>query len=283
MEDFMRSTLFIPANNPGMLQSSNLLEADAIIYDLEDAISLNQKDSARILLEEALKFFNKENVIRIVRVNPTDTPYFKDDIEMVRKYDVDYVLLAKANVESVIELEKYLINTNIKIIALIESAFAVYDIKNIILASPLVKGVLFGAEDYSLDMQIKRTKESDEILVARENIAITAHALNVFCIDTPFTDIDDMEWLKIDSEKAKNYGFNAKACINPRQIIYVNEVFSPTQAEINYALEVIESAKQAEIEGLGVFNLNGKMIDAPIINRARLTIENAKKAGVLYE
>lgn len=280
MDVFIRSALFIPANNPGMLQSASLLEADAIIFDLEDAISLSQKDSARILLEEALKFFKKDDVIRIVRVNPTDTPYFKDDIEMVRKYDVDYVLLAKATSESIIELEPYLVNTNIKIIALIESAYSVYDIKNIILASSLVKGVLFGAEDYSLDMQIKRTKQSDEILVPRENIAITAHALNVFCIDTPFTDVDDVEWLQIDSRKAKNYGFNGKACINPRQVIHVNEIFSPSESEISYALEVIEAAKKASNEGIGVFNLNGKMIDAPIINRASLTIENAKKAGV---
>lgn len=280
----MRSALFIPANNPGMLQSSTLLEADAIIYDLEDAISINQKDSARILLEEALKFFAKDaKVTRIIRVNPTDTPFFKADIEVIKNYDVDYVMLAKASVESIKELAEHLKDTNIEIIALIESAYAVFDLRNILQASPLVKGLLFGAEDYSLDMEIKRTKESEEILEARQMIAITAHALNIFCLDTPFTDTEDFEWLIKDSEKAKNYGFSGKACINPRQVVYVNEIFSPTIEEVTYALEVIGAAEQAAAEGIGVFSLHGKMVDAPIINRAKLTLENAKKAGIKYE
>lgn len=284
MDVFMRSALFIPANNPGMLQSSVLLEADGIIYDLEDAISINQKDSARHLLEEYFKNFAKDSKVkRIVRVNPTDTPFFKEDVAMIKKYDVDYIMLAKASTKSVQELCELLKDTKIEIIALIESAYAVFDLRNILESSPLIKGLLFGAEDYSLDMEIKRTKESDEILEARQMIAITAHALNIFCLDTPFTDIEDFEWLIKDSEKAKNYGFSGKACINPRQVVYVNEIFSPTQAEIVFALEVIDAAKKAAEEGLGVFNLNGKMVDAPIINRAKLTLENAKKAGIKYE
>ena len=282
MEAYIRSALFIPANNPGMLQSADLLEADAIIFDLEDAISINNKDSARDLLEEAFKFFDKD-VVRIVRINPMDTPYFEMDIESVKQFDVDYIMLAKANVESVKALAAKLTGTNIKIIALIESAYGVFDLANILKASDLVEGMLFGAEDYALDMQIVRTKESDEIFVARQIIATTCKALNIFSLDTPFTDVEDFEMLVTDTKKARNFGFSGKACINPRQVTYVNEVFSPSIDEITYALEVIDAAKQAEAEGLGVFSLNGKMVDAPIINRAKLTLENAKKAGVKYE
>ena len=283
MDTYIRSALFIPANNPGMVQSSDLLEADAIIFDLEDAISINQKDSARYLLEEAFHFFPHSEVIRIVRVNPVDSPFFVDDIRMAKQFDIDFIMLAKASQESVRTLANELKDTKIKIIALIESAYGVVDLKNIIEASDLVAGVLFGAEDYSLDMQIVRTKESDEIMVARQTIATICHALDVFVLDTPFTDVEDFAMLVVDTKKAKSYGFTGKACINPRQISEVNEVFSPTIEEINDALEVIEAAKKAKQEGIGVFSLNGKMVDAPIINRAKLVIENAKKAGIKYE
>lgn len=280
---YIRSALFIPANNPGMVQSADLLQADAIIFDLEDAVAINQKDAARALLDEGFKFFEKNEVVRVVRINPMDSPFFYDDIEMVVKYDVDYILLAKADVASVKELAKKIEGKGIKIITLIESAHSLYDLSNILTASDLVEGMLFGAEDYSLDMQIERTKESEEIFVARQQIAIACHALDKFSLDTPFTDVEDFDMLIKDTQKAKNYGFSGKACINPRQVTYVNDVFSPTMAEIAYAQEVIAAADQAMKEGLGVFSLNGKMVDAPIINRAKLTLENARKAGIKYE
>lgn len=282
-EAYIRSALFLPANNPGMLQSSELLEADAIIYDLEDAIALQQKDAARILLEESFNFFKKADTIRIVRINPLDSPYFYDDIKVVKKLDIDFIMLAKADVISVKELEKELGDKKIAIITLIESAASLHNLSEILNASELVEGMLFGAEDYSLDMGITRTKESDEIFVARQMIAITCKALNKFCLDTPFTDVEDFASLKIDIKKAKAFGFSGKSCINPRQVRYVNEIFSPSTKEINYALEVVAAAKKAEEDGIGVFSLNGKMVDAPIINRAHLTLENAKKAGIKYE
>jgi len=280
---YLRSVLFIPSNNPGMVQSADLLEADGIIFDLEDAVAINQKDAARKLLEEAFKFFPKNEVTRIVRINPMDSPFFYDDIEMVKQYDVDYILLAKADKKSVRALGRALKGTDIKIICLIESAHSVYDLGNILSAHKRVEGMLFGAEDYSLDMQIERTKESDEILVARQNIAITCKALDKFSLDTPFTDVEDFEMLEVDTKKAKAYGFTGKACISPRHVTTVNRIFSPTSVEIDYALEVIDAAEQAAKEGIGVFSLNGKMVDAPIINRAKLTLENARKAGIKYE
>lgn len=283
MDKLLRSALFIPANNPGMIQSSELLDADALIYDLEDAISLNQKDAARDLLKEGFAFFKREQSIRIVRVNPYDSPFFLDDVALVKTLDIDYILLAKADTTSVKILADSIRDTNIEIIALIESASSLFYLADILQADPKVAGMLFGAEDYSLDMGIERTKQSDEILVARQTIATTCKALNKFSIDTPFTDVDDFEGLKNDAFKAKNWGLEAKACINPRQVPYVNEVFSPTMEEIVYAQEVIYAAQEAEAAGLGVFSLHGKMVDAPIINRAKLTLDNARKAGIKYE
>ena len=280
---FIRSALFIPANNPGMVQTAHLLGSDAIIFDLEDAISLSQKDSARELLKAGFKFFKKDEVVRIVRINPLDSPYFYDDINMVKEFDIDYIMLAKADVMSVKALAQELKDTKLKIITLIESAAGVLNLTDILMASDLVEGMLFGAEDYSLDMQIERTKASEEILMARQMIALTCKALNIFSLDTPFTDVEDFAMLDVDTRKAKAYGFTGKACINPRQVKYVNAVFTPTEKEIAYAQEVVFAANKAKEEGLGVFSLNGKMVDAPIINRSHLVLENAKKAGVINE
>ena len=280
---YMRSVLFVPANKPGMLHNSYLFGADAIIYDLEDAISIDQKDAARILLDESFNFFKKTNIVRIVRINPLDSPFFYKDIEVIKKHDIDYIMLPKADVGSVKALEKEIKDTNIKIISLIESAYSLFDLSNILTTSKLVEGMLFGAEDFSLDMQIERTKQSDEILMARQNIALTCKALNKFCIDTPFTDVNDEDALRIDTHKVLAYGFNSKSCIHPNQVRIVNEVFTPTKEKIEDSLEIIRLAKEAKENGLGVFAYKGKMVDAPVINRAKNTLENAKKAGVKYE
>lgn len=283
MLPYIRSALFIPANNPGMIQTSHLLEADAIIFDLEDAISPSQKDSARILLKEAFSFIDFQDTIKIVRINPMDSPFFFDDIKIVKDLDIHYILLAKADIESVKELEKHLIDTNIKIITLIESTKSLLYLKEILLTSSLIDGVLFGAEDYSLDLKISRSLLGDEIMVARQIIAYTCSALNKFSIDTPFTDTDNEQGLYNDSVVAKRYGMSAKACINPRQVDTVNKVFSPTSKEIHDALEIVMANEEALEKGLGVFSLNGKMVDAPIVNRAKLVLDQARKAGLSYE
>lgn len=280
---YLRSCLFIPANNPGMIQSSTLLEADAIVYDLEDAVSINQKDSARYLLSEAFTFFSKNDIFRIVRVNPFDTIYYEKDVEMVLKYDVDAILLAKGCVESVIDLASKISDKDTKIIVLIESAHSLLMLREIILASNKVIGVLFGAEDYATDMGIERTKDSDEIIVARQTIAYVCKALKVFAIDTPFTDIEDFEGLIKDTKKAKSYGYMAKAAINPRQVYDINKVIAPSKIEVIEAYELIDAYHEALAQGMGVFNYKGKMVDAPIVNRALSIVKKAEKAGVTYE
>ena len=265
-----KSMLFMPGNNPGMLFSSSILGADAVIIDLEDAVSASEKDAARILVREYLENFDNSATDILVRVNPTDTPYFEDDIKMLLDIKIDSIMLPKASVESVKKLDEILTkhNSDRKIFALIETAMGVEDSLNILSASDRIIGVLLGAEDLTLDLGAERTKESEEIRYSRQKIVAVSKALEIQAIDTPFTDTDDIEGLKKDAEFAKAMGMTGKAAISPRHVFAINEVFSPTDAEVEHAVRVCEGAIDAKEKGLGAWSLDCKMVDAPIIKRA---------------
>ena len=264
-----RTLLFIPGNNPGMLQSSDILGADGIIIDLEDAVALTEKDAARILVREYLLTFKPEGNY-FIRINPLDSPYFYDDLEAIKDLDITGLVLPKASVESMTALEDYLDKNDLdfEVIALIENAMGLETALDIVRASKRIVGLFLGAEDLTLDLGAKRTKESKEIEYARSKIIAAAKAAGIQALDTPFTDTDDLEGLKIDTRNAKDLGMTGKTVISPRHVDMINQVFTPTQEEIDYALRVVEGVKGAKEKGLGAFSLEGKMIDAPIIKRA---------------
>ena len=137
-----------------------------------------------------------------------------------------------------------------------------------------------GAEDLTSDLRCARTKKGDEIAYARSRILYAARAAGVEAYDSPFTDVEDMEGLRRDTELAKRLGFSGKAAVNPRQVECINEVFSPTQQEIDYARDVVAAAEAAAAEGKGVISLRGKMIDAPILNRAKTVLQMARALGM---
>lgn len=285
-----RTMLFIPGNNPGMLQSASILGADSIIFDLEDAVSPSEKDSARILVREAIKHLNHKPCEITVRVNPLTTPFGMKDIVEIAKVKPDALLIPKAEEDQMIEISETLSRVEsecgyedgaIKLIPLVESAYGVEKVYDIIKSSTRTVAVLFGGEDYTADMGIKRTKVGEEIFYARNRVAVACRAAKVDSIDTPFTDTNDMDGLIIDTEKAKSLGFTGKAVINPRQVDYIHQVLAPETKDIEYAERVLEAMAVAESEGKGVFSLDGKMIDAPIINRARQTVELAKLLGLI--
>lgn len=264
-----RTMLFIPGNNPGMLQNLDIMGADAIIIDLEDAVAITEKDAARILIKEYLNAF-KPDIDIFVRVNPLDTPYFYDDLEVVKDLEVTGMLLPKADIESMKALDEYLEKNRpeFEVIGLIETALGLEMSLDILSQSDRVVGALLGAEDLTLDLGAIRTKESREIRYARSRIIAVSKALGIQAIDTPFTDTDDIEGLKIDTLEAKSLGMTGKSLISPRHVDTVNDVFSPSKEEINYSLRVVEGVIEANKQGKGAFSLDGKMVDAPIIKRA---------------
>ncbi|MHB8073226.1 HpcH/HpaI aldolase/citrate lyase family protein [Desulfosporosinus fructosivorans] len=290
MEKLRRSMLFMPGNNPGMLQDAAILGADSIILDLEDAVSLTEKDSARILVREAIKTIDYSEVEVVVRVNPLDTEFGPHDVDMIARVKPDTLLIPKANEEQIklvdkmldqIEAEEGYLAGSIKLIALIETAVGLETVYNVIQASTRVVGVLLGGEDLTADLGISRTREGEEIFYARNKVATACRALRVDSIDTPFTDTDDYEGLAEDTAKAKSLGMTGKSAINPRQIEIIHSVFAPSEAELNHALRVLDAMEEAEKEGKGVFALDGKMIDAPVINRATSTVDQGIRLGLI--
>lgn len=290
MKKLRRTMLFMPGNNPGMLQNAGILGADSIILDLEDAVSLTEKDSARILVREAIKNVDYSGVEVTVRINPLTTEFAREDIDVIGRIKPDALMVPKATEEELIEVHSILDKIeeeegfekgSIKIIPLVESAYGVENVYNIIKASNRVTAILLGGEDLTSDLGIKRTKEGDEIFYARNKVAVACRAMKVDSIDTPFTDTNDFEGLEKDTRKAKSLGMTGKASINPRQIDTIHSVYAPTKEEIRHAERVLDAMEEAEREGKGVFSLDGKMVDAPIINRAKTTIELAKVLGLI--
>ncbi|MBU3188556.1 CoA ester lyase [Clostridium bowmanii] len=290
MKRLRRTMLFMPGNNPGMLQNAGILGADSIILDLEDAVSLTEKDSARILVSEAIKNVDYGNVEVVVRVNPFTTEFAKKDIDVIARVKPDTLMIPKATEEELIAIDKILTKIeseegfdakSIKLIPLVETAYGLENVYSIIKSCDRIVAILLGGEDLTSDLGIVRTKPGEEIFYARNKVAVACRAMKVDSIDTPFTDTNDFDGLAIDTRKAKSLGFTGKAAISPKHIDTIHSVYAPSLKEIKHAQRVLETMEEAESEGKGVFSLDGKMVDAPVINRAKNTVELARILGLI--
>ena len=285
-----RSMLFLPGNNPNMLINGNCLGADAVIFDLEDAVSPDEKDAARILVRNTMRYMDFRGCEIIVRINSIDTPYWQKDIDAIAPYDPSLILLPKTgSAADVLAADAYISQVESKLgiadgsiglMPLIETALGVENSFAIATATKRIKALFLGAEDLTADLQCKRTKEGREIEYARTRLVMAARAAGVEVYDTPFTDVNDDEGIEIDAMLAKSLGFSGKASISPRHVEVINRVFSPTLAEIDYAYEVMAAIALAKKQGKGAIALRGKMIDAPIVMRAERTIAMAEALGL---
>ncbi|MGI5060441.1 HpcH/HpaI aldolase/citrate lyase family protein [Treponema denticola] len=284
-----RSMLFMPGNNPGMLVSADILGADSIIYDLEDAVSLEEKDSARTLVRNALSFLKFTHSEITVRINPIDSPYWEKDLEAIIPVLPDGIVIPKASVDAVHSVEQKIneikkahnITKNFSFLMLVESARGIMDVNSIAKASSLIQGLLLGGEDYSVDMGIQRTRLSKELEYARFSLTTAAHAYGLDSLDTPFTDVEDFEGLRLDTAFSKSIGFSGRLVINPRQVEEIHKIFSPSSAEIERAEAILQAAEEAKQKGLGVFSFKGKMVDLPVIKRAQALYDSAKNWGLI--
>ena len=284
-----RSMLFMPGNNPGMLVSADILGADSIIYDLESAVSLDEKDSARTLVRNALSFLKFTHSEITVRINPIDSPYWEKDLEAIIPVLPDGIVIPKASVDAVHSVEQKIneikkahnITKNFSFLMLVESARGIMDVNSIAKASSLIQGLLLGGEDYSVDMGIQRTRLSKELEYARFSLTTAAHAYGLDSLDTPFTDVEDFEGLRLDTAFSKSIGFSGRLVINPRQVEEIHKIFSPSSAEIERAEAILQAAEEAKQKGLGVFSFKGKMVDLPVIKRAQALYDSAKNWGLI--
>ena len=288
-----RSMLFLPGNNPNMLINSSCLGADAVIFDLEDAVAPGEKDAARLLVRNTMQYMEFHGCERIVRINSVDTAYWQADIDAILPQKPELLLLPKTGTpQDILTVDAYLsekeaalgmVQGTVGLLALIETALGVENAFAIASCCSRVKGLFLGAEDLTADLQCKRTKEGQEIFYARTRLVAAARAAGVAVYDTPFTDVNDDEGIEKDARLAKALGFSGKASISPRHVEVINGVFSPTAKEIDYAYEVMEAIALAKAQGKGAIALHGKMIDAPIVARAQQTIAAAEALGLSRE
>lgn len=292
MERLRRTMMFVPGANAAMLRDAPLYGADSVMFDLEDAVSLNEKDSARTLVHFALKTFDYSAIETVVRINGLDTVGALD-IEAIVLAGVNVIRLPKtetaqdiidvAAVITQVEEENDLPVGTTKMMAAIESAEGVLNARDIATASDRLIGIALGAEDYVTNMKTRRYPDGQELLFARSMILHAARAAGIAAIDTVFSDINDTDGFIAETTRIKQLGFDGKSVINPRQIPLVNGIYAPSKAEIQQAKEVIWAIREAESKGSGVISLNGKMVDKPIVERAERVIALAKAAKLITE
>lgn len=285
MNKLRRSLLFIPGNNPGMIQNAGVFDADGIIFDLEDAVSVDEKDAARDLVSYALQALDFTGNERVVRVNPLDTEWGQKDVEVISKVLPDTILVPKATEEAIIKCHEILDRTEIdlglalgtiRVIALIETAYGVERASEIVQSSTRVDGVLLGGEDFTADMEIERTSKGQELFYARTRLSTLCRAYKLEFIDTPYADVNDMTGFKEDLKESIRIGATGKAAINPRQIEEIHNAFTPSRESVEWAERVVQAWAEAQAENKGVFSLQGKMVDAPVVARAEKVLAKIK-------
>ncbi|WP_456070062.1 citrate (pro-3S)-lyase subunit beta [Haemophilus paraphrohaemolyticus] len=287
-----RSMLFVPGSNAAMISNTFIYKPDAIMFDLEDAVALKEKDSARILVAHALQHPLYQEIETVVRVNPLDSEFGLADLNAVVRAGVDVVRMPKTETaQDVIDMDRKITEIekacgrevgSTKMLAAIESPLGITQANQIATASKRLIGIALGAEDYVRNLKTERSPEGIELLFARCSILQAARAAGIQAFDTVYSNANNEEGFLAEAALIKQLGFDGKSLINPRQIELLHNLFAPTQKDVDQARRIIDAAEEAERNGLGVVSLNGKMIDAPIIDRAKLVLERAK-SGIREE
>lgn len=285
-----RTMMFLNAQKPGLIRDPYIYKPDSIMLDLEDAVAENQKDAARFSLFHALRSIDYRGAERVVRINGLDTPYWREDIRCAVAGGCDSIRIPKTEspkdvlvVEEVIEQAEKDFGReegSVLIIAALESARGVMKALDICEASQRLFGIALSGGDYTKDLQTHITGTGIELMGARQSMVIAARAAGVQCFDTVFTDLNNMEGFRKEVEDIHLMGFDGKSIINPRQIDIVHQIFTPSQKDIIFAEKVVKEIDEKKAKGIGVFTVDGKMIDIAFYDGAKRTIDLAKASGV---
>lgn len=285
-----RSRLYIPGNEPKFMINAGLYEADAIILDLEDSVHPNAKLAARVLVRNALRCVDFGSAERMVRIN--QLPLGKQDLEEIVLEEPDVILVPKTETPEQVEEVDQIIAQQKKnmqserptwIMPILESALGIENAFHIAKASSKVVALTLGLEDYTADLGVQKTALGDETLWARSRVVNAACAAGVQAIDSVYGDVGNEEGLQAWAKRARSMGFVGMGCVHPRQIPVIHQAFSPSHEEIKKAMAVVKAFMEAESKGLAVVSLGSKMIDPPVVERAKYLVEQAKAMGIAEE
>ena len=285
-----RTMMFLNAQKPGLIKDPYIYKPDSLMLDLEDAVAINQKDAARFSLYHALQEIDYHGCEKVVRINGLDTDMWKEDIRCSVAGGCDTIRIPKTEspkdvrmVEAAVEeAEKEFGRPagSVLIMAALESARGVMRALDICDASERMMGIALSGGDYTKDLMTHITGTGIELMGARQNMIIAARAAGVQCFDTVFTNLEDMEGFRQEVETIHLMGFDGKSIINPRQIKIVHDIFTPSQKDIIFSEKVIREIDSKKAQGIGVFTVDGKMIDIAFYDGAVRTIRLARAAGV---
>ncbi|MEQ7044596.1 aldolase/citrate lyase family protein [Enterococcus gallinarum] len=285
-----RTMMFMNAQKPGLIKDAYIYGSDSIILDLEDAVAENQKDAARFSLFHALRSIDYGKTEVLVRINGLDTPHWEEDIRCVVAGGADGIRIAKCESASDVKLvEKHVEKAEKEfgvevgrtlLMAALESPLGIMNAYEIVTASERMFGCAISGGDFRKSMHVQIEKGGIEMLIARGQMLLAARAAGVQCFDTMFPNIDDMETFKEEVIQNRKMGFDGKSIVNPKQINFVHETFAPTAKEIAYAEKLIRSFNEQADSGVGVYTVDGKMVDIPFFEDARRVLNLAKATGV---
>ena len=285
-----RSMMFLNCQKPGLIKDPYIYKPDSIMLDLEDAVAESEKDAARYSLFHALKEIDYRGVERVVRINGLDTPHWQEDVRVCMAGGADVIRIPKVETPhdihtveralALAETEFGVESGRTLLMAAIESCAGVMNVYDICRSSDRLIGIALSGGDYTKDLQTTISGTGVELNGARQQLIIAARAAKVQCFDTVYTNLDDMDGFRREVEMIKMMGFDGKSIINPRQIPVVHEIFTPTQKEIIFSEKVVREIDEKKAQGIGVFTVDGKMIDIAFYDGAKRVIELAKASGV---
>jgi len=286
-----RSVLFMPGDSMRKIQKATQLDADSIVMDLEDGVALNNKAAARETIAEALRTLDFGRRERLVRVNPPDSGFLDDDIAATAPARPDGFVIPKTetaeDVQTVsqklaaVEAAHGWPDGSLRLVAVVETALGVMNLREIAQADARLDALMFGAEDLAGDIGAVRTRVGWEVFFARSAVVTAAAAYGLQAIDMIFVDFQNLDGLAEECRTARQMGYVGKMAIHPKQVEIINREFSPTPAEIDRAQRLVAAHRAHQQSGRGAFAFEGKMVDMPVIRAAEHVLARARQAGLL--
>jgi citrate lyase beta subunit len=275
-----RCLLFMPGDDLKKIQKGITLDADSIVMDLEDGVALNRKAEAHATIATALRDLHFDRSERMVRINPIGSGLEQADLDAVLPYRPDSILLPKVeHAEHIHWLAEAIADPAIRLLAIIETARGVVNLRDIAAASDRLDALIFGAEDLAGDIGATRTKAGWEVFYARSAVVTHAAAFGLHAIDTLCIDFNDEAALIEDARFGAQLGFSGKLAIHPKQVEVIQSIFTPSDEQIAQAQRLIQAHDEQQARGIGAFAFDGKMIDRPAIRAAQQVLAKAQAAG----
>ncbi|HEX5836444.1 MAG TPA: CoA ester lyase [Anaerolineales bacterium] len=284
-----RALLYMPGDDRRKIEKATTLGVDSICMDMEDGVAMSRKTEARAVIALAMKELYFGEAERCIRINSIGSGMESYDLVAALATNPDAIVVPKIESADQVKwvsdhIESYELSSDqvigtVRLMVGVETARGILNLRKIAEADRRLEAIIFGAEDYAASIGARRTKEATEVLYARQSVVTACIANDLQAIDMVYIDFHDLEGLRLEAEQGAGWGFSGKQVIHPNQVLVVQEAFTPSVEEIDYARRVVETFEASQREGRGAYALDGKMIDMPLLKNARKVLERARAAG----